>query len=116
MATLYPQPWEHQLFTLANEALRPTLPRTPIPVTDGVLLDRAYAHCGSVISTHGKTFYMASSLLPIDKRRAIRALYAFCRVADNIVDCSDDPVKVKEARLNAWRYSSVSASPPHDDP
>jgi phytoene synthase len=37
-------------------------------------------------------------------------------VADNIVDCSNDPLEVKEEKLAAWRYKSVTASPGLDDP
>src|SRR5688500_4624201 len=107
--------WESTLYALAYEATHPAVPRTPVPVTDGGVLDQAYTRCEAVIAEHGKTFNMASSLLPRPKRRAIRALYAFCRTADNIVDCSDDPLDVREAKLAAWRYKSVTASPPHDD-
>ncbi|MHB1222743.1 MAG: phytoene/squalene synthase family protein [Gemmatimonadaceae bacterium] len=44
--------------------------------------------------THARTFTLASHFLPPAKRRAAFALYAFCRVADDIVDDSDpaDPV------------------------
>lgn len=115
MATTYTRNWEGLLLARAQEALHPTVPRTPLPVYDTGVLDRAYQQCEAVIAEHGKTFNMASSLLPAPKRRAIRALYAFCRVADNIVDCSDEPLEVREARLAAWRYKAVTASPdPHD--
>jgi phytoene synthase len=115
MAVIYTHSWEGPLLAMAQEALHPAVPRTLVPITDAATLRRAYAQCDAVIAEHGKTFNMATSLLPPPKRRAVRALYAFCRVADNIVDCSDDPLEVKEARLNAWRYSSLTASPPHDD-
>jgi phytoene synthase len=71
--------------------------------------------CEAIIAEHGKTFNLATSLLPPARRRAMRALYAFCRIADNIVDDSDEAVEVREARLEAWRYKSITASPPHDD-
>ncbi len=50
---------------------------------------------------------MTSALLPLEKRRAARALYAFCRLSDNIVD-DERPGKptTPEARadhLEAWR-------------
>jgi phytoene synthase len=111
MAITCTRNWEDQLLTMAQEARHPAVPRTPVPVSDISILERAYAQCEALIAEHGKTFNMATSLLPPHKRRAIRALYAFCRVADNIVDCSDDPVEVKEAKLAAWRYKSVTASP-----
>jgi phytoene synthase len=107
--------WEGLLLALAHEALHPSTPRTPVPVSDPGILSVAYERCEAVIAEHSKTFNMATSLLPSPKRRAIRALYAFCRVADNIVDCSDEPVEMKEARLAEWRYKSVTASPGRDD-
>jgi len=38
------------------------------------------------VRTHARTFALASYLLPPPKRRAAFALYAFCRVADDLVD------------------------------
>ena len=50
--------------------------------------------------SHSRTFYLASRLLPSDKRRAVRALYAFCRVSDDLVDRQvDNPRQA----LDAWR-------------
>jgi phytoene synthase len=42
--------------------------------------------CASIARAHGRTFSLAAGLLPDDKRRGAFALYAFCRVADDIVD------------------------------
>jgi phytoene synthase len=86
-----------------------------VPITDASVLQRGYAECEAIIAQHGKTFNLATGLLPPATRRAIRALYAFCRIADNIVDAPQEPVDVREAKLEAWRYKSVTASPPHDD-
>jgi len=44
------------------------------------------AHCAMIVRTHARTFTLASYLLPLEKRRAAYALYAFCRVADDLVD------------------------------
>jgi phytoene synthase len=114
-ANLESPAWEQQLHALARQAVRPDVPRTPVPVADALLLERAYAHCETVISEHGKTFNLASSLLPPRKRRAIRALYAFCRVTDNIVDSQDGTPEARETALRAWRYSSVAALPSRQD-
>jgi phytoene synthase len=86
-----------------------------VPISDVGILQRAYVECEAIIAEHGKTFNLATRLLPPPTRQAVRALYAFCRIADNIVDSSQEPVDVREARLAAWRYKSVTASPPHDD-
>jgi 15-cis-phytoene synthase len=47
----------------------------------------------------GTNFYYAFRLLPAEKRRAIYALYAFCRVVDDCVDESDGE---GEAGLERW--------------
>lgn len=44
------------------------------------------AHCAGLVKTHARTFTLASYLLPATKRRATYALYAFCRIADDLVD------------------------------
>jgi phytoene synthase len=49
-------------------------------------LDQSYRACRELTKTASKTFYMASLFLGPEKRRAIWAIYAFCRTADDIVD------------------------------
>jgi phytoene synthase len=44
------------------------------------------AQCRQIVRTHARTFWLASHFLPPDKRRSAYALYAFCRVADDLVD------------------------------
>lgn len=49
-------------------------------------LKDAYTSCEKVIATHSKSFYKAFSLLPKEKRKAVWAVYTFCRTVDDIVD------------------------------
>ena len=42
--------------------------------------------CERITRAHARTFSLASKMLPAKKRRAAYALYAFCRVADDLVD------------------------------
>ncbi|HCT56077.1 MAG TPA: phytoene/squalene synthase family protein [Gemmatimonas aurantiaca] len=42
--------------------------------------------CARITALHARTFSLASRLLPREKRRAANALYAFCRLADDLVD------------------------------
>ncbi|MDX2185279.1 MAG: phytoene/squalene synthase family protein [Gemmatimonadaceae bacterium] len=44
------------------------------------------AICIAIVQKHARTFYLASRFLPPEKRRAAYALYAFCRLADDMVD------------------------------
>jgi phytoene synthase len=111
MATMQPQTWEGTLLLLAHEA-RHTTTAVPMPIGDPVLLDYAYAECQAVTAEHSRTFYTATSLLPPDKQRAMRALYAFCRMSDNIVDGPGTDV---EAALADWRRRALSRLPPADD-
>ncbi len=75
-------------------------------------------HCAAVVRVHARTFHAASLLLPAEKRRAAFALYAFCRVADDIVDTGEqDPVDARrrlgdyeralEAMLSGWADGPV---------
>lgn len=53
-------------------------------------LDDAYAHCRAIAHKHGANFSVGFRFLPKDKRRAVYAAYAYCRVADDIADEEDD--------------------------
>ena len=64
-------------------------------------LAKAYELCGQVAAHHSKSFYMASGLLPEEKRSAVRALYAFCRTVDDIVD--EGSIIGREVELDYWR-------------
>ncbi|SER37081.1 phytoene/squalene synthase family protein [Actinokineospora terrae] len=49
-------------------------------------LDSAYAGSRAINAHHGRTYYLATRLLPPSRRPAVHALYGFARVADEIVD------------------------------
>ncbi len=54
----------------------------------------AYENCRQVTQRASKTFYWGSVFLPLSKRRAIWAVYAFCRVIDDLVDEAADAYRV----------------------
>ncbi|HLF28481.1 MAG TPA: squalene/phytoene synthase family protein [Anaerolineae bacterium] len=112
MPTLSPQTWEHTLLARAYEAWHSVVTVSPTRARDTALLNRAYAFCEAVTAAHSKSFDLATRLLPADKRRAMRALYAFCRVSDNIVDC---PCCDAETSLAIWRQRALSSEPPRSD-
>jgi phytoene synthase len=104
--------WEHRLLARAYEPLRSGCFLEPV-AADREALERAYDRCESFTYLHSRTFYVASGLLPKAERRAVRALYAFCRVSDDLVDrVSDDE---PWAGLEAWRRRALSSSPSPDD-
>ncbi|MGA8146198.1 MAG: presqualene diphosphate synthase HpnD [Gallionellaceae bacterium] len=59
-------------------------------------------YCQQKAAASGSSFYYSFMFLPPDKRRAITALYAFCREVDDVVDeCSDE--NVARTKLAWWR-------------
>ena len=51
----------------------------------------AYERCRKLNAEHGKTYYLASALLPPEKRPYVWALYGFARYADEFVDSLTNP-------------------------
>jgi phytoene synthase len=49
-------------------------------------LRAAYTHCRALNARHGRTYFLATRLLPPARRPAVHALYGFARWADDIVD------------------------------
>ena len=58
---------------------------TAAGITDADLR-ASYLECKRLNSIHGKTYYLATLLLPPAKRPFVHALYGFARYADEIVD------------------------------
>ena len=59
-------------------------------------------YCADKAAQSGSSFYYSFRLLAPDRRRAITALYAFCREVDDVVDEVCDP-NVARAKLAWWR-------------
>ncbi|MET7689152.1 phytoene/squalene synthase family protein [Streptomyces sp. NPDC005483] len=57
-------------------------------VTDPALR-QAYSRCRRLNARHGRTYFLATRLLPVARRPAVHALYGFARWADDIVDTLD---------------------------
>src|SRR5262249_8953056 len=56
----------------------------------------------------GSSFYYSFLFLPPERRRAITALYAFCREVDDVVDEVSDP-DVARTKLAWWRQEVAAA-------
>jgi phytoene synthase len=65
-------------------------------------LQTAYQYCQQVAREHAKNFYYAFRTLPSEKRQAIYAAYAFCRLCDDIAD-EEQPVEDKMTRFAETR-------------
>lgn len=101
---MHSETWEYGLLARAYEAINAPAPK-PLPTAERLSraeLEEAYGFCARIIRSNSRTFYLASSLLPEPKRRAVRALYAFCRATDDIIDETPPGADVDEL-LSNWR-------------
>ena len=64
----------------------------------------SYERCRRLNAAHGKTYYLATLLLPPAKRPYVHALYGFARYADEIVDDLDSTLSEdqKAQWLDGW--------------
>ena len=88
-----------------------------LPTTDPKLdLESAYEACRTITRREAKNFYYAFLTLPVAKRRAIYAAYAFCRLCDDSVDeetSADAKLKaLSDLQANLDNTYSGSASSP----
>ncbi len=71
----------------------------------------------AIVRGAGTSFYRGMRVLPPDRRHAMYAIYAFCRVVDDIADDEDVPLSERLPRLAAWRtriadvYGGVADGP-----
>lgn len=93
--------WEYPLLSRAYEAFNSSLIEHRVDTGSAVRED-AYAYCARITKTNSRTFHLASNLLPKDKRRAVRALYAFCRATDDLIDTMQQPADAHQI-LDRWR-------------
>jgi presqualene diphosphate synthase len=62
------------------------------------------AEVEAIVRRAGTSFYQGMRVLPPDRRYAMYAVYAFCRLVDDIAD-DDAAFEAKVPRLDAWRRS-----------
>jgi phytoene synthase len=94
--------------------------RPPAPAAEPRTLSAAYERCRQLHARHGRTYYLATLLLPRWKRRHVHALYGFTRYADEIVDdlASSLDRAGQAAALRAWgdRFFAGLHGAPVQDP
>jgi phytoene synthase len=69
---------------------------------DDPVLQQGYRQARELNARHGKTYYLATLLLPRAKRPAVHALYGFARYADDIVDGLQVPPAERADRFERW--------------
>jgi phytoene synthase len=90
------------------------------PAPQSASLEEAYAVCCGLHRTHGRSYYLATKLLPAWKRRHVHALYGFTRYTDDIVDAGGDSGgPARAARLGRWAdqfYTAIEGTRAPADP
>ena len=85
-------------------------------------LEEGYRRCARITREHGTTYYWGTLLLPPERRRHVYAVYALCRLADDIVDApgatGPEHVTRTTAALNEFadQFRRVAQGEPTDDP
>lgn len=100
--------WEGSLLVLARKALEHEHSDDHPLQVNALQLQAAYRYCQAVTKANSKTFYLASSLLPTAKRQAVQALYAFCRLTDDIVDRGESDSGLRLAEWEKQTFQPVS--------
>ena len=59
-------------------------------------------HVEAIVKGASSSFFWGMRSLPLERRRAIYAVYAFCREVDDIAD-GDEPLDQRKAGLDVWR-------------
>jgi phytoene synthase len=70
-------------------------------------LQSAYLRARRLNAEHGRTYYLATLLLPPAKRPHVHALYGFARYADDIVDELDPTIDVERRADRFTRWSEA---------
>jgi 15-cis-phytoene synthase len=91
------------------------LPQSPRVMTF-VPLEDAYELCRQVTAEYAKTFYLGTRLMSEEKRRAIWAIYVWCRRTDELVDGAQAE-NTTDATLDQWERNleSIFAGHPVDN-
>lgn len=69
--------------------------------------EESYEYCRQITAKYSKTFYLGTMLMPKDKRRAIWAIYDWCRRTDELVDGENAHLTTPET-LDQWEMQLES--------
>ncbi|XP_027368130.1 phytoene synthase 2, chloroplastic-like isoform X2 [Abrus precatorius] len=83
--------------------------------SNGDLLNAAYDRCGEVCAEYAKTFYLGTQLMTPERRKAIWAIYVWCRRTDELVD-GPNASHITPMALDRWeqRLTDVFEGRPYD--
>ncbi|MEL7409167.1 MAG: phytoene synthase [Cyanobacteria bacterium J06558_2] len=88
----------------------------PETQTELVSTEEAYEICRQITADYAKTFYLGTRLMPKAKSKAIWAIYAWCRLTDELVDGAKAEFTTEET-LASWEHQleSIFAGSPLDN-
>src|SRR5262245_43173284 len=90
------------LLAKSRTVLRARPPMWSIRFSQGACIMTPHEYCQQKAAQSGSSFYYSFLFLPPERRRAITALYAYCREVDDVVDeCTD--TGVARTKLAWWR-------------
>jgi 15-cis-phytoene synthase len=92
--------WKNELIHKAQQAMDGAANENCLTHYKAEVIAESYRYCREVTRFHSRTFYMAAGLMPVEKRQAVYALYAFCRVCDDLVDKGSGNI---QGQLEHWR-------------
>ncbi len=98
-----------------SAAVQP-MPSSSSPTASQIAV--AYSVCRSITRSAAKNFYYAFLVLPLAKRQALCAVYAYMRRCDDIADDFKLPAQERRQRLDAWldAFHRAESGHPTDDP
>ncbi|MCY7322529.1 MAG: phytoene synthase [Phormidesmis sp. CAN_BIN36] len=78
-------------------------------------VEEAYEHCRKITAKYSKTFYLGTLLMSAEKRRAIWAIYVWCRRTDELVD-GPNAISTTNETLDQWerQLEAVFVGRPQD--
>ena len=101
--------WEDRLLRWASAGR--TEPHVPVPAAAAPRLQQDYAACAAIAAAHSRSFHLATALLPRGKRQAMRALYAICRLSDDLVDQPGHAAAFDTWRAQVLRPETMPSHP-----
>lgn len=96
--------------------LRPTQTQVDQPQPPLEVPGEAIEHCRQITKVHSSTFYLGSRFFPREQRFAVWAVYAACRIGDDIADELEP--SIARVELERWRnrIKLALAGTPENDP
>lgn len=79
------------------------MPSSPADSHHDSILIETEESSKAITQKSGSNLAFSFISLPKEKQRAMSSFYAFCRIADDIVDEKTIPVEERSKRINAWR-------------